>query len=263
MTSLPVVTTAPPDAFGRTLRRDRWWGAPLATALTLGICGAYATWAIFQGRHYFAEPYLSPFYSPCITASCPEEVRMLGLSWWPFSPAILMMGVILGFRGTCYYYRKAYYRAFFMDPPACAVGEPWGKGYRGEASFPLILQNAHRYFLYLSIPVLLLLWYDTLKAFFFPDGFGVGMGTLVLLVNVVLLSGYLLGCHSLRHLVGGGVDCASCARFGGTRHAAWKGATRFNAKHASWAWASLVFVCVADLYVRLVAAGVITDFRFL
>ena len=261
MSSLPVVSPPAPARFGQTLRRDRWWAGPLGTALTLGLAGAYATWAIFQGRDYFHEPYLSPFYSPCITDRCPDEVRVLGLSWWPFSPAILMMGVILGFRATCYYYRKAYYRAFFMDPPACAVGEPWGKGYRGETFFPLILQNFHRYFLYLSIPVLLFLWYDTFKAFFFPDGFGLGVGTLVLLVNVVLLSGYLFGCHSFRHLVGGSVDCTNCSRWGQARHAAWKRSTWFNLRHGNWAWASLVFVCIADLYVRLVARGVITDFR--
>jgi hypothetical protein len=260
---LPVVSPPTPARFGQSLRRDRWWTGPLMTALVFGGAGAYATWAIFQGNHYFVEPYLSPFYSPCITASCPDEVRMVGLRWWPFSPAILMMGVILGFRGTCYYYRKAYYRAFFMDPPACGVGEPWGKGYRGESSFPLILQNLHRYFLFLSIPVLLLLWYDTFKAFVFPDGFGIGVGSLVLLVNVVLLTGYLLGCHSLRHLVGGSVDCANCGRFARARHDAWKKASWFNALHMQWAWASLVFVCFADLYVRLLAQGALTDFRIL
>ncbi|HEX5726879.1 MAG TPA: hypothetical protein VFX98_15495 [Longimicrobiaceae bacterium] len=257
--SLPVLATQ--SRFGETQRRDRWWVAPLATALTFGGAGGYATWAILQGRDYFTEPYLSPFYSPCLAAQCPDEVEMLGIGWWPFSPAILLMAVILGFRATCYYYRKAYYRSFFMDPPACAVGEPWGAGYRGETFFPLVLQNLHRYFLYLSIPVLLLLWYDTLKAFVFPGGFGVGLGTVVLLVNVVLLTGYLLGCHSLRHLVGGSVDCASCAAFGRARHGAWQRAGWFNRLHMQWAWSSLVFVCIADLYVRLLARGVISDPR--
>ena len=107
--------------FGKTLRRDAWWLPPLSVALGLGLAGAYATWAIFQGDNFFAHPYLSPFYSPCITSACDPEIQLLGIGWWPFSPAILMMGVILGFRGTCYYYRKAYYRAYFMDPPACAV----------------------------------------------------------------------------------------------------------------------------------------------
>ena len=249
--------------FGTTLRRDRWWAAPLGVAIGLGLCGAYATWAILQGGHFFVKPYLSPFYSPCITAQCPAEIRLFGVGWWPFSPAILLMWVILGFRGTCYYYRKAYYRAYFLDPPACAVEERSGRRYRGETRFPFILQNAHRYFLYASIVIWGFLTYDTIQGFLFEDGLGVGIGSLVLLLNLVLLSGYWFGCHSLRHLLGGRVDCYSCVRFGGARHAAWKGVSFFNGRHMRWAWFSLVFVCLTDLYIRLVAMGVITDLRIL
>src|SRR5687767_4298597 len=194
MASSPPVVL-PTVRLGATERADRWWLAPLSVALGLSLAGAYATWAIFQGDNYYAAPYLSPFYSPCLSAQCPEEVRLIGVSWWPFSPAILMMGAILGFRGTCYYYRKAYYRAFFMDPPACAVEEHRGHKYRGETAFPWIIQNIHRYFLYLSIPILGLLWYDSLHAFNFGGSFGIGLGSIVLLVNVVLLTGYTFGCH--------------------------------------------------------------------
>jgi hypothetical protein len=248
--------------FGTTLRPDRWWVPPLSVAVGLGVCGAYATWAILQGSDYFVEPYLSPFYSPCITAACPEEIRFLGIGWWPLSPAILMMGIILGFRATCYYYRKAYYRAYFMDPPACSVGEFRGERYRGETAFPFILQNLHRYFLYLSFAVWLFLTYDTIKSFFFSDGFGMGLGSLMLVVNLVLLSGYLFGCHSLRHLVGGKVDCYSCVLGGKARHGAWKRVSWFNERHMMFAWFSLVFVCMTDLYIRLVAMGAIQDIRF-
>ncbi|MGH7459137.1 MAG: succinate dehydrogenase [Longimicrobiaceae bacterium] len=261
MATLPVMN--PRARFGETMRRDRWWASPLAVALGLAACGAYATWAIVYGADYYADPYLSPFYSPCLAAQCPAEIRLLDIGWWPFSPAILIMGAILGFRGTCYYYRKAYYRAFFMDPPACAVGEPRGHDYKGETAFPFVLQNLHRYFLYLSIVIILFLWYDTFHGFFFPGGFGVGVGSLVLLANVTLLTGYLLGCHSLRHLAGGQMDCASCSRFGRARQRTWKGLTFFNRDHMAWAWTSLLFVCLTDLYVRLVAAGVITDVRIL
>ena len=38
------------------------------------------------------------------------------------------------------------------------------------------------------------------------ETFGIGLGTLVLAVNVILLGGYTFGCHSLRHLVGGFLD---------------------------------------------------------
>jgi hypothetical protein len=263
MASLPVVQIPAPARFGETLRRDRWWTSPLIAAATLLGAGGYATWAIVFGRSNFAPPYLSPFYSPCLGASCPAEFRIASLPTFGLSPAILVMLVVFGFRTTCYYYRKTYYRALFMDPPGCAVGEPWGKGYRGETFFPLILQNLHRYFLYLALLVLAFLWYDTAKAFDFGGHFGVGLGSLVLTLNAVLLSGYLLGCHSFRHLVGGDMDCTSCSRWGRARHGAWKKSSWFNAFHGNWAWASLVFVCFADLYVRLCALGVIHDLRLI
>jgi hypothetical protein len=262
MASSPPVIL-PTTRLGATQRVDRWWLAPLTVAIGLAAFGGYATWAIFQGQHYFVSPYLSPFYSPCLATQCPEEIRILGLGWWPFSPAILIMGAILGFRGTCYYYRKAYYRAYFLDPPACSVEEHRGGRYRGETSFPWVLQNLHRYFLYLSIPIILFLWYDTVHAFRFDGGFGIGLGSVVLLVNVVLLSGYLFGCHSLRHLIGGRTDCYSCVNFPGARHGAWRISTIFNRHHMFWAWTSLAFVCFADFYVRMVSMGVWGDPRIL
>jgi hypothetical protein len=263
MASLPVVQAPAPERFGQTLRRDRWWTSPMLTAVTLLGAGGYATWAIMFGTHNFAPPYLSPFYSPCLGANCPEEFRIASIPTFGLSPAILVMMVVFGFRTTCYYYRKAYYRSLFMDPPACAVGEPWGKGYRGETFFPLILQNFHRYFLYLALIVLAFLWYDTAKAFDFGGRFGIGLGSIILTINTVLLSGYVFGCHSFRHLIGGGKDCVNCTAFGRAQHGAWKKSSWLNAFHGSWAWASLVFVCIADIYVRLVAMGVIQDPRII
>src|SRR5580765_6578783 len=149
--------------FGESERRDLWWLQPLVQATALLILGAYATWAALQGVHYEFGNYLSPFYSP-----------LLKPKWWPLSPALLVLGAPLGFRGTCYYYRKAYYRAFFADPTACAVGEPW-KGYRGERSFPFVLQNLHRYLIYLAIPLLFFLWSDVFRAFNFDGHFGIGI----------------------------------------------------------------------------------------
>ena len=264
MASLPVVQAPAPERFGQTLRRDRWWTSPLMTAATLLGAGGYATLAIIFGESAaYAPPYLSPFFSPCLGESCHPEFRIASVPTFGLSPAILVMVVVFGFRTTCYYYRKAYYRSLFMDPPACAVGEPWGKGYRGETFFPLILQNFHRYFLYLALVVLAFLWYDTAKAFDFGGRFGIGLGSIILTINAVLLSGYLFGCHSFRHLIGGSVDCTNCSRFGKARVGAWKKSSWFNAFHGNWAWASLVFVCVADIYVRLVATGVIHDPRII
>ncbi len=234
------------------MRRDLWWLELLPVILLLGGFGVYATWRAFEGAHYEWGPYLSPFYSPLIQPS-----------WWPLSPALLILGGPLGFRVTCYYYRKAYYRAFFLDPPACAVGEARAHSYRGENSFPLILQNIHRYFLYLALIFLVILWYDAIHAFWFAGSFGIGIGSLVLLVNIVLLTLYTFSCHSLRHIVGGKVDCFSCSVFGATRHKAWRGTSFLNEHHMLFAWSSLISVGVADLYIRLVASGTISDFRLL
>ncbi len=243
-------------AFGATSRRDAWWIELIPVVLVLGGFTVYATWRTFENNYYEFGPYLSPFYSPLIKPR-----------WWPLSPAVLILWAPLGFRATCYYYRKAYYRAFFLDPPACAVGESRPHRYSGETRFPFILQNLHRYFLYVAIIFLVILWYDAISAFWFPSAtgkhFGIGVGSLVLLANIVLLTGYTLSCHSLRHLAGGNVDCFSCVVAGGPRHNAWRGISFLNDHHMLFAWLSLFSVGLADLYVRLVASGAIADVRLL
>lgn len=236
---------------GRTERRDAWWAEAIPVILLLGGFGVYATWRAIEGRYYESGPYLSPFYSPLI-----DEHH----HWWPLSPALIILGGPLGFRATCYYYRKAYYRAFFRDPEACAVSE--GKGsYSGETKFPLILQNVHRYFLYVAFIFLAFLWKDAIVAFDFNGKLGMGVGTLVLLVNIILLTTYTLSCHSLRHLAGGNLDCFSCATFGKPRYKTWRWLSALNERHMLWAWSSLISVGLADFYVRLVSSGAIHDAR--
>src|SRR6266496_1700065 len=175
-------------AFGATSRRDAWWIELIPVVLVLGGFTVYATWRTFENNYYEFGTYLSPFYSPLIKPR-----------WWPLSPAVLILWAPLGFRATCYYYRKAYYRAFFLDPPACAVGEG-RSSYRGETAFPFILQNLHRYFLFLALVFLGFLTYDAVRSFSFAGRFGIGVGSLVLTTNVVLLFLYTFSCHSLRHL---------------------------------------------------------------
>src|SRR5438132_933007 len=143
----------------RTERRDAWWVAPLVVVLVLGSFSVYALWAALQNGHYFTPPYLSPFYSPCLAANCEHPTLPLIGSWWNLSPAFLVLWAPLGFRLTCYYYRKAYYRSFFLSPPGCAVRDQ-SKSYTGETRFPFVLQNIHRYFFWLSIVVLAFLWWD-------------------------------------------------------------------------------------------------------
>ena len=149
-----VSAELPRRSFGETMRADVWWTQPLLVFLGLGTFIVYSTWAAFQGTHYFFGNYLSPFYSPEIFGDSPHSWFGPKPSWWPawllFSPALLVLWAPGGFRLTCYYYRGAYYKAFWADPPACTVGEP-RKTYLGERSFPLIMQNVHRYFLYLAL----------------------------------------------------------------------------------------------------------------
>ena len=146
--------TLPRRSFGQTMRADVWWVQPLIVFLGLGAFVVYSTWAAFQGKNYYFGPYLSPFYSPEIFGASPHSWFGPKPLWWPawllFSPALLVLWAPGGFRLTCYYYRGAYYKAFWADPPACTVGEPRST-YLGERSFPLIMQNVHRYFLYLAL----------------------------------------------------------------------------------------------------------------
>jgi hypothetical protein len=128
------------------------------------------------------------------------------------------------------------------------------------------MQNVHRYFLYLAFFFIWILAYDVWEALWFHDpmtgknSFGIGVGTIVLAMNVYLLAGYIFGCHSLRHLAGGFLDQFSRSRI---CYRAYACVTCFNRRHMLWAWMSLFWVGFADLYVRLCAIGVWHDWRIL
>ncbi|MCA9287269.1 MAG: hypothetical protein KDA05_01715 [Phycisphaerales bacterium] len=182
-----------------------------------------------------------------------------------FSPAFLILWAPGGFRFTCYYYRGAYYKAFWADPISCTVGEPGfrGKNYRGERKLPLILQNVHRYFLYLAIAFIFILAYDAIISYTWtnPDGtksFGIGVGTIVLTLNPVFLGLYTFGCHSLRHLIGGRRNALSGSP---SRKKAYDCVSCLNSRHMLWAWISLFWVGFTDFYVRMCSMGVIADWR--
>jgi hypothetical protein len=225
--------------------------------------------------------YLSPMYSPLLIPDVepgPGGITTLqgpAPSWWPsfvpFSAAMLILIFPLAFRFTCYYYRGAYYKAFWADPPNCAVGEP-RNNYLGEKYFPLVIQNVHRYALYFAIIFILILAYDGWKALWFAadsagtpyaDGvrhFGIGLGSLVLIANPILLSLYTFGCHSFRHLIGGRKDVLSTAPM---RKKCYDCVSGLNKKHMKWAWISMFYVAFVDLYVRLCSMGIWSDWRIL
>jgi len=245
-----------------TLRRDRWWMLPAITGVVLLAFVVYATWRALVGEYYYSTPYLSPFYSPCLSTDCVEGSSDLGqpVTFWPFSPALIILIIPLGFRLTCYYYRKAYYRSFWLSPPACAVAEPH-RTYTGETRFPLVLQNIHRWFFYLALLFNLNLTFDAVLAFRDTTGeWGhMGFGTVVLLVNAALLWMYTLSCHSCRHVMGGKLRHFSRHPI---RYRMWSWISNQNRSHPRWAWLSLFSVALADLYVYLLATGTIEDLRF-
>jgi hypothetical protein len=248
----------------RTLRTDRWWLSPLLNALALGSFLVYATVRLFWDKNYFVADfhYIAPFYSPCLSNDCVSGTSPFGtpigsLPAW-MSPAMIILLLPGGFRATCYYYRKSYYRAFWFSPPACAVGEPHS-AYSGETRFPLVFQNVHRWFFYAAVLIGLILTYDAVEAFHGEDGgFGLGLGTVILWINVVLIWAYTLGCHSCRSITGGRLNHFSKHPI---RYWVWSQVSKLNSRHGLFAFASMYSIVIADAYVWLVASGTIDDLR--
>src|SRR5262245_35037393 len=93
-----------------TERKDAWWLETTITGLCFLTFVLYSTWAAFQGAYYYAEPYLSPFYSPLLfvepsaLGAAPLKHSWFGAwpSWWPAflpaSPAFLILAFPLSFR---------------------------------------------------------------------------------------------------------------------------------------------------------------------
>ncbi|MDV6279987.1 hypothetical protein [Rhodococcus jostii] len=250
----------------RTLRTDRWWVAPLLTVLGLSVFVVYASVRSWVRTAYFVEDYhyLTPFYSPCLSDSCVPGSSDFGTPIGEL-PMIIPLGFLvlpflLGFRLTCYYYRKAYYRSVWFSPPACAVAEPHST-YTGETRLPLIVQNAHRYFFYVALVVSLINTYDAIRAFHGADGgFGIGLGTLIMVCNVILLWAYTVSCHSCRHVMGGRLTHFSQHPI---RYRLWTWVSTLNTRHMQLAWTTLATLIVTDFYVMLVASGTISDLRLI
>ena len=249
-----------PPGLSYTARRDAWYLQPLLVVTILGGFIVYSFYRMFENANYEHGNLLSPFYSP----NLPHLLPFLPWHYLPtwVSPAMLILWAPAGFRFTCYYYRKSYYRSFALDPPGCAVRDPHTKSYRGEAGL-FLFQNLHRYLLYAATAVVLFLWIDVVLAFIFPDGFGISLGGLLFLLNATLLTAYSFSCHSLRHIVGGRLDCFSCDFATQAQYKTWKWVSKLNANHMMWAWVSLFSVALADLYVRAVSAEWIPDVRLI
>ena len=241
------------SAIASAWKRLPWWVEPMAVVLVLSFFGLYsfAIIALFPGTF---QQFVSPFYSP--------EVPLPG--WLPafVTAPMLVLWIPLGFRATCYYYRKAYYRAFWLSPPACAVAEPHRR-YTGENRFPLVLQNAHRWFWYAAVAVGLVLTFDVVLAFRPAEGeapgIHMGLGTVLMAINVALIWLYTLSCHSCRHIVGGRLLHFSKHPIS---YRLWSLVSKLNADHGRYEWYSLFSVALVDLYIWMLAANVFEDPRF-
>jgi len=266
--------------FAKTLRKDNWWLYPGLVVFGLTSFLVYGFWSAWQADFYWYNAgqkgfggYLAPFYSPLlfikenVEGAAPIAHSIFGAwpTWWPSwlppSPSLLILAVPGIFRFTCYYYRKAYYRAFSGTPPACAVGALPRKrkeGYKGETGL-LVVQNVHRITMYFAVIYIIVFFYDAYLSFFRGGEFGLGLGSILLLGNPILLTSYTFGCHSIRHLVSGSRDCYSCGLSGNIAHKNGEIVGWLNRRHELFAWLSLVWIMIADLYIRMVSMGYITD----
>jgi hypothetical protein len=245
------------------LRIDNWRKSPILTFIGLSAFVLYGLIRTSSQDAFWVDKYhyLSPFASPCLSDTCGKAAEFG--TWGTFPKmiplAILTLPFLLLFRLTCYYYRKAYYRAFWQSPVACAVPEPRGK-YSGETRFPLIMQNAHRYFWFVAVLISVINTYDAILAFHSPTGFGFGLGNIILVVNVVLLWSYTMGCHSCRHITLGRINHFSKHP---VRYWLYERASWLNGRHMQLAWTTLATLVLTDAYVALVSSGTISDLRFI
>ncbi|MHA2250904.1 MAG: succinate dehydrogenase [Candidatus Kariarchaeaceae archaeon] len=256
MTDTVPLTTVEEKSYWRN-RKDLWWGKPALQAFTLGGFIIYAFIVImfdFKGDHYKVEGthYVSPFFSP--------EIEIEGWPNW-LSPALVLIWAPIGFRATCYYARKVYFRAFLADPPGCAIGEfrKMDGKYKGESSWPFILNNLHRYFFYAAFVLAIIHWYEFFLTWKFGSDLGFGFGTLLFGLDALFLSLYVISCHSFKHLIGGGVDCDTCKGLNKTKYKGWKMVKKLNENHHTYFWISLFMILIVDVYVRMLSRGTIDD----
>ena len=252
----PCFVPVEKKGFFATFRTDKWWIQPLVMGTILILFGVY-TIAVLLIEHgaigsyendfiYYNENgahYVSPISSPGPNA-IPSDI----LSFWPLPATLLFIWAPLGFRGTCYYGRRVFYRSLLANPAGCAVDKPI-KSYNGENALPFIIMNSHRYFLYLAIILAILHWYHAFESYIFGNSLGVGFGSLILTIDALFLTLYVSSCHSLRNLVGGNVDCISCTNYVKKTGNSW--INSLNRHHGLYFWISLVTIMIADFYIRI------------
>ena len=254
---LPLV-----KGFGKTQRIDNWWNQPAMMAAALGMAMLYTALRVIVldgSIHYENHRVTSPIFSP-------DVLHLFHITNHPgwMNSAMLILWIPFGFRGTCYYMRKVYHRTFFQNPTACMVAKPeinHGVGYSGERGV-FIINNIHRYMLYLAVIILSMKYYDVIHTMRFDGSWGFSLGTLILAFESFLLTMYVVSCHAFRHLFGGSLDQW---RGGISSVAGWlfRFSSRHNASHNLWFWTSLTMVFLGDIFVLSVAEGLISDPSFI
>ncbi|MCL4391280.1 succinate dehydrogenase [Candidatus Parvarchaeota archaeon] len=183
-----------------------------------------------------------------------------------YSPTILVVPIAGLFRLTCYAYRKDYYRHIFNHPQSCAVDERFdskGRGYSGETTL-FAFNNLHRYLLYAGIALLPFFYYDFYVSVTYIGGFILRFGSLLLLLNAIMLTLWVFSCHAFRHIfAGGNVKCYDCSINPKARKGFFNAQSMLNKHHEEWAFISLVVIILVDLYLRALSAGWPIDFRIL
>jgi hypothetical protein len=252
---------AHPSTTFSTWRLDNWWAQPLSLVVALTAFVVYSMFRVFEmrenpvvaleGFYHYQSPFVAMDFTWLIPASVATAAPYLAY------PGVILLPFPAGFRFTCYYFRRAYYRSFVARPAACSTEANRNPDYKGETKI-MIFQNLHRYFFYATFILLVLHIVAWVMDVFHGGGVYVGVGTLLLLIDIVLLAGYVLGCHAFRHLIGGRVDCFSCSSVNEGAHTMWGGVSKLNQKHAFYALASMISIVVADFYLRWIGIHQVT-----
>ena len=241
---------APLEPLGGTLRKDAWWAGPAATVLVLSGFIVYATLRAFEGNAYEWGAYLSPFYSPFFDvgwaqglgprrssrrrcSSCPGPRASGSLATTTARPTTAPS------RGTR---RRA---------PSASARRTATTARRSSSSSRTCTATRCTW----RVIFLVILWKDAIVGVFgWKDGVHVGVGTLVMLTNCVLLSGLHVRLPQLpaphrrqrEQLLDG--------------RARQRAPPALEARHACstsgtmlFAWVSLFSVALTDLYIRMVA----------
>jgi hypothetical protein len=182
-----------------------------------------------------------------------------------YAPTVLVVPIAGLFRLTCYAYRKDYHKHLFRHPNSCTLsirGDSTMRGYSGETKL-FRIENLHRYFVYAGIAILPFFYYDFMISLMYGGIFSLRLGSVLLLLNAVLITLWISSCHAIRHLAGGRTDCYGCAFAGRQRKSLFNKQSFLNAHHELFAWLSLLVIIGIDLYLRGLSAGLPLDLNIL